>query len=70
MSTEDTDDLDARSQFVESIYELHSELASALEQEPMDPARVMRLTAHGVDYCMTALAVILEDSRDRGSDDL
>lgn len=61
MTTEDSSLQEARVQFIQGIYKLHEELESALSEQTMDPARVMRLTAHGVDYCMVAIASLLED---------
>ena len=51
---------ETRKQFVDKMYELHQEFASALSESTMDPARVMRLTATGVDFCIVALAELLE----------
>ena len=67
MTTKDNALQTARVQFIRGIHELHEELEDALKEETMDPARVMRLTAHGVDYCMVAIASLLED-QDNNSD--
>ena len=50
-----------RSEFVSVMHELHDEIQSALSKPEMNPAQVMRVTALGVDYCLVALATLLED---------
>ena len=50
---------DERQQFLESILKLHEEIADEISKPQMDPGRLMRLTALGVNHCLVGIATLL-----------
>ena len=53
-----------RSGLAAVMYELSDDISEELAKESLDPAKVMRLTALGVDYCLVALATLLDDNQE------
>ena len=58
---EDLNDENAREQFIKLLYELNGEIIEAISAPEMEPARILRLAAMGVGYCLLSTAMLLED---------
>jgi hypothetical protein len=58
-----------RRRFVESLWDLHSEIAEEVVKPEIDAGKLMRLTALGVNHCMVVLATLLVDEDEQASHD-
>ena len=54
---------DERTEMLERMQSLHTEIAAEIEKPTLDPGRLMRLQAAGVNQCIVALRLLLGDSR-------
>jgi hypothetical protein len=45
------------------MLDLQQEIAAEIEKPELDPGRLMRLTAAGVNQCIMAMAVLLSDAQ-------
>ena len=50
---------DERQEFVDRMLELHEEIATEIAKPELDPGKVMRLTACGVNQCLMGIATLL-----------
>ena len=48
---------------VESMLELHQEIAKEIERPRMDPSRLMRLNAAAANQCLVALSALLVEAK-------
>jgi hypothetical protein len=59
-----------RDRFLASLWDLHSEIAAEVVKPEIDPGKVMRLTALGVNHCLVGVATLLvEEAGDKKAPD-
>jgi len=59
---------DERYEFVDRMLELHEEIAGEIVKPEMDPGKLMRLTAAGVNQCIMGVATLLVQAGPRSSE--
>ena len=54
--------LQERTEMMTRMLALQAEIAAEIEKPTLDPGRLMRLTAAGMNQCIVALTVLMTDS--------
>lgn len=59
-----TDAIDAKSQYLQGVHDLHEQIENEVNKSKMDPGRLMRLMAIGINHCLVGIANLMTEEDD------